>query len=164
MLFARMMKSMDDNDPAGQAALEEMQTLFGFVEAFGALDHISFDLSLARGLDYYTGIIYEAVLDGENVGSIAAGGRCARHPCPHKSHSSSNLRPRTFYRCWPFTARRGLCMRALQYTTLTVANASWISFDGFRHEKFPGFFHTNSVLVMCACRFHAGWTICEVEC
>ena len=41
----------------------------------------SFDLSLARGLDYYTGLIYEAVLvtapdSGlENVGSIAAGGR-----------------------------------------------------------------------------------------
>lgn len=45
---------------------------------------ISFDLSLARGLDYYTGVIYEAVLlqmptqAGEEplgVGSIAAGGR-----------------------------------------------------------------------------------------
>lgn len=45
---------------------------------------ISFDLSLARGLDYYTGVIYEAVLlqtparEGEEpmgVGSVAAGGR-----------------------------------------------------------------------------------------
>jgi histidyl-tRNA synthetase len=35
-----------------------------------------FDLSLARGLDYYTGLIYEAVLtDTDRVGSIAAGGR-----------------------------------------------------------------------------------------
>ncbi len=42
----------------------------------GALGPVSFDLSLARGLDYYTGVIYEAVLDGANVGSIAAGGRC----------------------------------------------------------------------------------------
>ncbi len=33
--------------------------------------------SLARGLDYYTGVIYEAVLQGANVGSIAAGGRQA---------------------------------------------------------------------------------------
>lgn len=39
------------------------------------LDHISFDLSLARGLDYYTGLIYEVVLEGAAVGSIAAGGR-----------------------------------------------------------------------------------------
>ena len=43
-----------------------------------------FDLSLARGLDYYTGLIYEVVLvpgpdsdPSENVGSIAAGGRSA---------------------------------------------------------------------------------------
>ena len=47
---------------------------------------ISFDLSLARGLDYYTGVIYEAVLKSGkrdeqgnevHVGSVAAGGRCA---------------------------------------------------------------------------------------
>lgn len=38
---------------------------------------ITFDLSLARGLDYYTGVIYEAVItEGKlQVGSIAAGGR-----------------------------------------------------------------------------------------
>lgn len=50
---------------------------------------VSFDLSLARGLDYYTGVIYEAVLQGEKVapqaasnkeepvgvGSVAGGGR-----------------------------------------------------------------------------------------
>jgi len=47
--------------------------LFGFLEAMKALGPITFDLSLARGLDYYTGVIYEAVLSGANVGSIAAG-------------------------------------------------------------------------------------------
>ena len=39
---------------------------------------VSFDLSLARGLDYYTGVIFEAVMldkDGKGVGSIAGGGR-----------------------------------------------------------------------------------------
>ena len=43
---------------------------------------VSFDLSLARGLDYYTGVIYEAVLKGVKVkgeevgvGSVAGGGR-----------------------------------------------------------------------------------------
>ena len=46
---------------------------------------VSFDLSLARGLDYYTGVIYEAVLlggpeTGEEiaVGSVAGGGRYIR--------------------------------------------------------------------------------------
>ena len=39
---------------------------------------VSFDMSLARGLDYYTGVIYECVHTepgGPGVGSIAAGGR-----------------------------------------------------------------------------------------
>ena len=61
------------------AALSELRTLFEFLDAMGALGPIVFDLSLARGLDYYTGVIYEAVLqvrgggirgDGE-VGSEA---------------------------------------------------------------------------------------------
>ena len=35
-----------------------------------------FDLSLARGLDYYTGVIFEAVhTTGSSVGSVAGGGR-----------------------------------------------------------------------------------------
>ena len=57
-------------------ALEEIALLFDYLEAMGALHRISFDLSLARGLDYYTGVIYEAVFKGSSqVGSIAAGGR-----------------------------------------------------------------------------------------
>lgn len=57
------------------AALEELNALFEYLKDMNALDNIVFDLSLARGLDYYTGVIYEAVLKGGNVGSIAAGGR-----------------------------------------------------------------------------------------
>eukprot|EP00252_Welwitschia_mirabilis_P026656 TRINITY_DN8803_c0_g1_i2.p1 TRINITY_DN8803_c0_g1~~TRINITY_DN8803_c0_g1_i2.p1 ORF type:complete len:988 (-),score=194.47 TRINITY_DN8803_c0_g1_i2:301-3126(-) len=57
-------------------ALEELECLFQFLEASGCLNKITFDLSLARGLDYYTGVIYEAVFKGTTqVGSIAAGGR-----------------------------------------------------------------------------------------
>ncbi len=36
------------------------------VQAMGVLGRFSFDLSLARGLDYYTGVIYEAVFKGES--------------------------------------------------------------------------------------------------
>lgn len=38
---------------------------------------VSFDLSLARGLDYYTGVIYEIVLTDKKteLGSISGGGR-----------------------------------------------------------------------------------------
>nr|CCA15912.1 histidyltRNA synthetase putative [Albugo laibachii Nc14] len=59
-------------------ALEELETLFEYLRAMDVLQHISFDLSLARGLDYYTGLIYEFVLtdpENQHVGSIAAGGR-----------------------------------------------------------------------------------------
>lgn len=46
------------------AGLEDMDLLFGYLEAFGVLDKIDFNLSLARGLDYYTGVIYEVVTEG----------------------------------------------------------------------------------------------------
>lgn len=59
------------------AALADLKTLFDYLDAMGSLAKVSFDLSLARGLDYYTGVIYEVVIvDGvSQVGSIAAGGR-----------------------------------------------------------------------------------------
>lgn len=55
--------------------LEKMEELMALLDVMGALSFCSLDLSLARGLDYYTGVIFEAVLEGSNVGSIAAGGR-----------------------------------------------------------------------------------------
>jgi histidyl-tRNA synthetase len=39
-----------------------MKVLFKYLEIFQVADKVKFDLSLARGLDYYTGVIYEAVL------------------------------------------------------------------------------------------------------
>ncbi|KAJ0179430.1 hypothetical protein K1T71_005142 [Dendrolimus kikuchii] len=63
--------------------LEGIKLLLEYCELFGIKDKILFDLSLARGLDYYTGVIYEAVLtqpikignEDQTVGSIAGGGR-----------------------------------------------------------------------------------------
>ncbi|XP_051649680.1 histidine--tRNA ligase, cytoplasmic-like isoform X2 [Manacus candei] len=64
--------------------LGDMKLLFEYLTLFGITGKISFDLSLARGLDYYTGVIFEAVLlQQENehveelvgVGSVAGGGR-----------------------------------------------------------------------------------------
>ena len=46
--------------------VKEMELLFEYLEQLGCIgegkDFISFDFSLARGLDYYTGLIYEGVL------------------------------------------------------------------------------------------------------
>ncbi|XP_075483947.1 histidine--tRNA ligase, cytoplasmic-like [Primulina tabacum] len=57
-------------------ALNELEILFKALEKSKCDDKLIFDLSLARGLDYYTGVIFEAVFKGTTqVGSIAAGGR-----------------------------------------------------------------------------------------
>jgi len=68
-------KRCETNESA-KRALHELGVLFEYVDCFGVLDKLQFDLSLARGLDYYTGVIYEAILtDPNQVGSIAGGGR-----------------------------------------------------------------------------------------
>ncbi|KAI3947179.1 hypothetical protein MKW92_011527 [Papaver armeniacum] len=59
-------------------ALEDLEILFEALERSKCAHRVVFDLSLARGLDYYTGVIFEAVFKGTGttrVGSIAAGGR-----------------------------------------------------------------------------------------
>jgi len=60
---------------AAKIGVAEISKMLQYCEVYGCLDKVSFDLSLARGLNYYTGVIYEAVLDGKNVGSVAGGGR-----------------------------------------------------------------------------------------
>lgn len=43
--------------------LADMKILFDYLDIFDVTPKISFDLSLARGLDYYTGVIYEVVTE-----------------------------------------------------------------------------------------------------
>lgn len=65
------------NHKGALEAMEDLRICFEYLEAMDKLKFISFDLSLARGLDYYTGVIYEAVCMNGNtqVGSIGGGGR-----------------------------------------------------------------------------------------
>ena len=51
-------------NPKAKTGVDEMEMLMDYLDAWGALSNISFDLSLARGLDYYTGVIYEVVTEG----------------------------------------------------------------------------------------------------
>ena len=57
--------------------LEELRTVTGYLSAFGVPEHnFAVDLTIARGLDYYTGTVYEtAMLDHPEIGSICSGGR-----------------------------------------------------------------------------------------
>ena len=47
------------------SALNELEILFKALEASKCINRVVFDLSIARGLDYYTGVIFEAVFKGE---------------------------------------------------------------------------------------------------
>ncbi len=59
----------------GQKGLDELEELFGLIGAAGVSAPVELDLSLARGLNYYTGAIFEVkALDWE-IGSICGGGR-----------------------------------------------------------------------------------------
>lgn len=49
---------------ASLQALNELEILFKALEKAKCIDKVVLDLSLARGLDYYTGVIYEAVFKG----------------------------------------------------------------------------------------------------
>ena len=57
--------------------IQELSTVVKYMTAFGVPeDHFMVDLTIARGLDYYTGTVYETVmLDHPEIGSICSGGR-----------------------------------------------------------------------------------------
>ena len=59
----------------GLKGIAEMEEIFGYVEALGLNLPIELDLSLARGLNYYTGAIFEVKAMDYAIGSICGGGR-----------------------------------------------------------------------------------------
>ncbi|XP_063900027.1 histidine--tRNA ligase, cytoplasmic-like [Zophobas morio] len=63
------------NTDTAKSGILEIKMLFDYLQCFGVMDRISFDLSLARGLDYYTGVIFETIFTDALVGSVAGGGR-----------------------------------------------------------------------------------------
>ena len=60
---------------AGLTGLDELEELFGLIAAAGIGSAIEIDLSLARGLNYYTGAIFEVKALDFAIGSICGGGR-----------------------------------------------------------------------------------------
>ena len=59
----------------GLEGIGEMETIFGYVERLGIGLPVELDLSLARGLNYYTGAIFEVKANDYAIGSICGGGR-----------------------------------------------------------------------------------------
>src|SRR3954469_4468195 len=64
------------SDEKGREGVDELREIFAKAERLGFAQHLKWDWSLARGLDYYTGPIFEAHAAVEGaMGTFAAGGR-----------------------------------------------------------------------------------------
>ena len=72
--IARMREVLAGSE-VGLLGLEEVSTLFSLVEKAGIRSTVELDLSLARGLNYYTGAIFEVKALDFAIGSICGGGR-----------------------------------------------------------------------------------------
>jgi len=76
---AETLKALDDLGLTNALFCEgvsELRTVTGLMAQMGvAKDYFAIDLSIARGLAYYTSTVYETVLDDSPIGSICSGGR-----------------------------------------------------------------------------------------
>jgi histidyl-tRNA synthetase len=71
-----MMRTFLATSEVGQKGLDELTFLFEQIEVLGLnRAKLEFDVTLARGLNYYTGAIFEVKANGVNMGSICGGGR-----------------------------------------------------------------------------------------
>ena len=69
------LREMLASSETGLKGIDEMEILFGHVERLGIDLRVELDLSLARGLNYYTGAIFEVKALDYAIGSISGGGR-----------------------------------------------------------------------------------------
>lgn len=69
------MHSILDGSPLGELGLSELEELVGYIKTAGVACETELDFSLARGLNYYTGAIFEVKALDYEIGSICGGGR-----------------------------------------------------------------------------------------
>jgi histidyl-tRNA synthetase len=70
------LKDFLKDSATGLKGVAELEDVFDLLEKMGEnLDHVEFDLMLARGLSYYTGAIFEVKVYGVSIGSVSGGGR-----------------------------------------------------------------------------------------
>ncbi|MBR0195509.1 MAG: histidine--tRNA ligase [Paludibacteraceae bacterium] len=70
-----VLKTILANSETGLKGVAEMEEVFALIEATGVQLNIELDLCLARGLNYYTGAIFEVKALDAQIGSITGGGR-----------------------------------------------------------------------------------------
>ena len=71
------LKDLNIDNDLFKEGLEELEVVVEYVDLFGVSEeNYKIDLTIARGLDYYTGTVYETFLDDyESIGSVCSGGR-----------------------------------------------------------------------------------------
>ena len=72
--FAQL-KSLMAGIEVGEKGIEELETLFNYIDDMNVGIEYELDLTLARGLNYYTGAIFEVKAKDVAMGSISGGGR-----------------------------------------------------------------------------------------
>ena len=73
----KSLQNLNIQNETFQKGLEELIQVVKYIRIFGVPDtHFKVDLTIARGLDYYTGTVYETFLnDYKEIGSVCSGGR-----------------------------------------------------------------------------------------
>jgi histidyl-tRNA synthetase len=71
----QMLEAFLESSSTGKTGLEEVRKLFDYLETVSSGATVDFDLTLARGLNYYTGTIIEVNSAEMELGSICGGGR-----------------------------------------------------------------------------------------
>ena len=130
------------------AALAELDTLFEYLDAMGSAHAVSFDLSLARGLDYYEGVYEAVIMDGTStVGSIAAGGRCAGRASPAAARAR---RVSAATRAPPRARRRARGDLNARSRSLSLGRAVALATSAARsYDNLAGMFSASGVQTPC---------------
>lgn len=69
------LKSWLIDSEIAQKGVAELEEMLEFVLQYGLMPEIEIDVTLARGLSYYTGAIFEVKINGIQMGSVSGGGR-----------------------------------------------------------------------------------------
>ncbi|MFT4664549.1 MAG: histidyl-tRNA synthetase [Polaribacter sp.] len=69
------LKALFVDSPTGLKGLEELETFHQYFDLAAPVNKVEFDITLARGLSYYTGCIFEVITEEVKIGSIGGGGR-----------------------------------------------------------------------------------------
>lgn len=70
------LNNLEIENPTYEAGIAELDQVLYLLESLGLRENISADMKIVRGLDYYTGTVFEFILpEYKNIGSVCGGGR-----------------------------------------------------------------------------------------